>query len=73
MKVDPNALDAIIGYMAAILVPGLIIWGAAEIGIQQGKRMAYAEFQCPVAGPGQVYQTVDLEKRTVKCFSWRRP
>lgn len=65
-----SAIDWVIGFMGMVGTAGLIIWGAADIGIQQGKRMAYREFQCP----GSAQQIVFQAEQQVKCIPyWSKP
>ena len=66
-----DALDSIIGYMGAIGTVGLIIWGAAEMGVEQGRKQAYREFICPREA---VYVTVRWDLLETKCvLPWRKP
>ena len=62
----PDVADSIIGYMGAIGTVGLVIWGAADMGIKQGREQAYREFECK----GAAYQVVWVREQRVKCYPY---
>jgi hypothetical protein len=61
-----DAADSIIGYLGAIGVAGLIVWGAAEMGVEQGRKQAYREFECK----GAAYMTVWVREQKVNCIPY---